>query len=80
MADRNLISLENVALGFGGKPLFEDLSLHIQERDRVCLVGRNGAGKTTLMRLIIGELDLDKGSRFMLPGLKIGYLSQQGRP
>lgn len=77
MADRLLYSLENINLSFGGKPLFEDLTLHISEGDKICLVGRNGAGKTTLMRLITGDLDQDSGKRFSLPNTTIGYLAQK---
>src|SRR5476651_1710394 len=76
MAERVLISLEDVYLTFGGKPLFEGLRIHICEGDKICLIGKNGAGKTTLMRLITGELELDGGSRFALPGLTVGYLAQ----
>ncbi len=76
MLDRLLIGLEDIHLTFGGKPLFEDLRMHIVENDRICLVGKNGAGKTTLMRLILGELELDGGKRFALPGITIGYLAQ----
>ncbi len=76
MADRVLISLEDIALTFGGKPLFEGLTMHIAEGDKICLVGKNGAGKTTLMKLIMGELELDGGSRFALSGITIGYLAQ----
>ncbi len=76
MAERVLISLEDVCLTFGGKPLFEGLRLHIIEGDKICLVGKNGAGKTSLMRLIMGEIDFDNGKRFCLPGLSIGYLAQ----
>lgn len=77
MAERLLISLEDVSLTFGGKPLFEGLRLHICEGDKICLVGKNGAGKTTLMRLITGDLEIDAGTRFMLPGLNFGYLAQK---
>lgn len=76
MADRVLISLEDIYLTFGGKPLFEGLRMHICENDKICLVGKNGAGKTTLMRLILSELELDAGKRFSLPGVTIGYLAQ----
>jgi len=76
MADRVLISLEDIHLTFGGKPLFEGLKMHITEGDKICLVGKNGAGKTTLMRLILADLELDKGKRFMLSGTNIGYLAQ----
>ena len=76
MAPRVLISLEDVKLTFGGKPLFDGLKMHIAEGDKICLVGRNGAGKTTLMRLIMGEIELDGGKRFAFPGLTLGYLAQ----
>lgn len=72
-----ILSLEEVGLSFGGKPLFEGLNLHLQARDRVCLIGRNGAGKTTLMKLITADLEPDTGRRFQLPGTQIGYLPQK---
>lgn len=77
MADRVLVSLDDACLNFGGKPLFEHLHMHVVEGDKICLVGKNGAGKTSLMRLIIGEIDLDVGKRFVLPGVTFGYLEQQ---
>lgn len=76
MADAVLISLENISVKFGGKPLFENLRMHIVEGDKICLVGKNGAGKTSLMRLILGELEQDGGTRFCLPNTSIGYLAQ----
>lgn len=77
MANRLLLSIEDAHLTFGGKPLFEGLTLHIAEGDKICLVGKNGAGKTTLMRLMTGDIDLDGGKRFMLPNIRIGYLAQR---
>lgn len=76
MAQRLLLSLEEITLSFGGKPLFENLNLFIKERERICLVGKNGAGKTTLMRLMSEALELDAGKRFVLPGIRIGHLMQ----
>ncbi len=77
MNSRLILSLADIDLRFGNKQIFKEASFHIQERDRICLIGRNGAGKTTLMRLIAGDLELDAGERFMLPGLTVGYLAQQ---
>lgn len=76
MAEVVLISLENISVKFGGTPLFENLRMHIIEGDKICLVGKNGAGKTSLMRLILGELEQDGGTRFCLPNTSIGYLAQ----
>lgn len=77
MAQRLLLSLEDIHLSIGTRPLFEGVNLHVHEGDKICLLGRNGAGKTTLMRLIMQELDTDSGTRFLLPGCSIGYLAQQ---
>lgn len=76
MSGRLILSLEEIVLTFGGKPLFDGLSIHIGARDRICLIGKNGAGKTTLMRLMTQDLELDGGTRFVMPGTTIGYLAQ----
>ncbi len=74
---RLLLSLEEISLKMGAQPLFDGLSVHISEGDRICLVGRNGAGKTTLMKMLMGLITPDTGKRFSLPSLTIGYLAQQ---
>lgn len=74
---RPLLSVRQGMITFGGKPLFEDLSLHIYSGDRICLVGRNGEGKSTLLKIISKIYELDSGEMWTLPGLKIGYLPQQ---
>lgn len=71
-----LLSLEDITVNFGGKPLFEGLNMHMSQGEKICLYGKNGAGKTTLMRLITRELEQDAGKIFRLPGLTIGYLAQ----
>jgi ATP-binding cassette subfamily F protein uup len=76
MAARVLLGLEDIYLSIGSRMLFEGVNLHIAEGDKICLIGRNGAGKTTLMRLIMQELELDAGKRFLFPGTTIGYLAQ----
>ena len=76
MSNRLLLSLEDVFMTIGSRLLFAGVNLHISEGDKVCLIGRNGAGKTTLMRLIMNELDMDSGKRFVFPGITIGYLAQ----
>ena len=77
MAAPPLLSLRDIAIGFGGPPLFERLSLHLLQGDIACLVGRNGCGKSTLLKLISGEIEPDAGERYEQPGLSIGHLSQE---
>ena len=76
MARAPLIQLSNVALTFGGNPVFEDLGLIVQTDDRVSLVGRNGSGKSTLMKVMAGLVEADEGSRVILPGVSVGYMEQ----
>ena len=76
MARAPLIQLSNVALTFGGNPVFEDLGLIVQTDDRVSLVGRNGSGKSTLMKVMAGLVDADEGSRVIHPGVRVGYMEQ----
>ncbi|MFN2381384.1 MAG: ABC-F family ATP-binding cassette domain-containing protein [Guyparkeria sp.] len=72
-----MVTLEDVAIGYGGTPLIEDVSLQIRAGDRIGVLGANGAGKTTLIRVIAagGETWLD-GDRFVAPGVQVGYYTQ----
>ena len=72
-----LISLHNVTLGFGGHPLLENVSLQIEEGERVSLIGRNGAGKSTLMKVINDEMEIETGEIRKKQGLKVARLIQE---
>ena len=72
-----LLTLQNIALTFGGTPLFEDASLSVSEGDRICVVGRNGSGKSTLMKIAAGLVEPDRGTRFIQPGITLRYLPQE---
>lgn len=76
MAQLPLISLRDISLSFGGKPLFEGLFTNIGKGDKTCLVGRNGSGKSTFLKVICGQIDFDQGERFVQPGTRISYLPQ----
>ena len=77
MAQAPLLQLSDVSLGFGGAPLFRDLSLVIHEGDRVALVGRNGEGKSTLLRVMAGLVEPDAGQRVLPAGTSVGYMEQE---
>lgn len=76
MAQPPLISLRDISLTFGGKPLFEGLFNNISKGDKTCLVGRNGSGKSTFLKIVCGQIDIDNGERFVQPGTRISYLPQ----
>ncbi len=71
------IQIENITIGFGAEPVFENLSWQIHDDRTVGLVGPNGCGKSTLLKIIEGRLVCDRGSVVRRKGLTIGYLAQE---
>jgi ATP-binding cassette subfamily F protein 3 len=71
-----MIKISNLSKSFGEQILFSELTLNVERRERVGLVGRNGHGKTTLFRMILGEVEPDTGSVLIPKKYKIGHLDQ----
>ena len=76
MARAPLLQLTDISLTFGGEPLFDNLSLVVQPGDRIALVGRNGSGKSTLMKVMAGQVEADRGTRVLSPGVTAGFMEQ----
>lgn len=72
-----LLTLQNIHLTFGGTPLLEGADMMVQERDRLCVIGRNGSGKSTLLKIAAGLMTADEGERFLHPGATVRYLEQE---
>lgn len=72
-----MISLDQVHVQFGGFELFKEVSILINPRDRIGLVGNNGAGKTTLLNILSGLQRPDLGTVTLPKEISIGYLPQQ---
>lgn len=72
----SLISLVDASKDFGIRTLFENLTLHIREGDRVGLIGPNGAGKSTLLRVLSGKEPLGGGERRCSSRLRIELVGQ----
>ena len=72
----SLISIHGAWLSFSDAPLLDNTELHIEENERVCLVGRNGAGKSTLMKIINREQPLDDGRIIYEQDLVVARLQQ----
>ncbi|MBQ1898863.1 MAG: ABC-F family ATP-binding cassette domain-containing protein [Ruminococcus sp.] len=71
-----VLSLSKIAMGFGERTLFENVSFEVESRDKVGLIGRNGVGKTTLFKIICGELEPTAGVVATERGLNVGYMEQ----
>jgi ATP-binding cassette subfamily F protein 3 len=75
-----MLTVSNVAKGYGGRTLFEDASLQFNRQDRLGLVGPNGAGKSTLFKLILRQEDPDEGLVTFQRGVTVGFLPQESAP
>ncbi|MFP1737879.1 ABC transporter ATP-binding protein [Lonsdalea quercina] len=72
----SLISLSGAWLSFSDAPLLDNTELHIEDNERVCLVGRNGAGKSTLLKILAKEIPLDDGRLIFEQDLIVARLQQ----
>lgn len=71
-----LISLDSVCKTFLDKQVLKNISLSVNDRDRIGLLGINGIGKSTLLNIISGQIKYDEGTISSKQGLRIGYLKQ----
>jgi len=72
-----MFSVNNISIQFSGVFIFNNVSLIINKKDRIGLVGKNGAGKTTLLRVLSGTQPLDAGSISISTDATIGFLPQE---
>ena len=71
-----LLRLDKVSLAYGSRPLLDQVSLQLDEGERVALIGRNGEGKSSLLRLLLREIEPDEGVVWIKSGARLGHLAQ----
>ena len=71
-----VVSARNLTKAYGTDVILDKVSFHINQGDRVGIIGINGAGKTTLLRMLTGELPCEEGDVFISGDLRLGYLKQ----
>ena len=71
-----MISVEGLAVEFGGTTLFSDISFQINEKDRIALMGKNGAGKSTLLKILAGVRQPTRGKVSAPKDCVVAYLPQ----
>lgn len=71
-----MISVDNVAVEFGGRALFSDVTFNVNDKDKIALMGKNGAGKSTLLKIIAGVDKPTRGKITAPNGAVIAYLPQ----
>ncbi len=73
---KDVLSAEHIAKAFEF-PLFEDLNLEIKRGEKCALIGNNGTGKSTLLKILIGQMEADRGSVTLGTNVHIGYYDQE---
>ena len=71
-----LVNMERVAIGYDGRAVLSNLSMRLDNDDRIALLGANGNGKSTLMKLLAGRLETMSGEFSKSGKLRIGYFAQ----
>jgi ATPase subunit of ABC transporter with duplicated ATPase domains len=71
-----MLATSNVAIQFGAKPLFEQVTVKFSDGNRYGLIGANGCGKSTLMKILGRELEQSTGDVMLQSGLRLGKLNQ----
>ena len=71
-----ILACQNVSKSFGETQVLKNINFHIEEKDKLAIVGVNGAGKTTLLRILLGEDKHYEGTVVRAKDIRIGYLSQ----
>ncbi|MCU4136868.1 ATP-binding cassette domain-containing protein [Buchnera aphidicola (Sitobion miscanthi)] len=73
----SLINVQNAYLSFSNLEILKNSTLHINENERVCLIGKNGTGKSTLLKIIYKRQELDHGKIIYKKNINISYLKQE---
>ena len=76
---KTTIEIQNLSKTIQDKTLFQHLNYQVQRFDRLGIVGKNGSGKTTLFKILLGEVEEDKGSVVIGQTVKIGYVQQENK-
>lgn len=71
-----ILACQNISKSFGTDEIVKHVSFHVEDHEKVAIVGINGAGKSTLLKIIMGELSADEGEVTLAKNKSIGYLAQ----
>jgi ATP-binding cassette subfamily F protein 3 len=77
VSGKDVLLLEDLAMGYDGQPLFADVNLTLRRGERVVLIGPNGSGKTTLLRGIVGQVAPLAGQIRLGANVRAGHYSQE---
>ncbi len=71
-----MITIQDLSISFDGNPLFTDVNVHFNQKEKIGLIGRNGSGKSTFLKLLLKQLEPDNGEVKIPRNYQIGYIEQ----
>lgn len=71
-----ILSVSGIQKSFLPQVVLRDVSFHLEEKEKMALIGLNGAGKTTLFNILLGKVDQDAGQVYLRKDATVGYLPQ----
>jgi ATP-binding cassette subfamily F protein uup len=74
-----ILNAQSVTKQFGATPLFKNISLTVEDGDRIGLIGPNGAGKSTLLAVLAGQVEPDSGELAVRKRARAAYVPQDSR-
>ena len=72
-----LIDLQNISKHYSAQKILVEIDFHVDEGERIVIIGKNGSGKSTLMKIINGTLEADEGKRIIQNDLEVKMLAQR---
>jgi len=72
-----LIDLQNISKHYSAQKILTEINFHVDEGERIVIIGKNGSGKSTLMKIVNGTLDTDGGERIIKRNLEVKMLAQR---
>ena len=72
----DVLEVDKISLGFGGEPLFDNVSMEVHRGEKIFILGPNGCGKTSLLRTLLGQYHAQSGRIKYGVGVKVGYYDQ----
>lgn len=73
------LSAENISKSFGIKPLFQNITFHVNEGDKIAIIAKNGSGKSTLLRILSGQDSPDSGNLWVHKDVNVALFEQEPR-
>src|SRR6201994_3632635 len=71
------VSVEGLSKSYGVKPLFQNITFHIEEGDKIALVARNGSGKSTLLKILSGKETAERGTAWIHKDVTVALFEQE---